>query len=527
MAKAPQKNAKKPDHDHHWTILLVVIIAVLTTTTLMNLDHLKDDLHKIDGTINTDDGDEDINWDRYNITNLELSQSVEITKPGIYHLTGALSDGAVRINVGSEGVAKLILDQVSITNSAGPAIACYAADDLVIETIGENFLEDGADYAADLDTDVKGVIYSKSDLTFTGDGKLVIKANHEDGIVSKDDLKFVSGDYQITAKDDAIRGKDSVYIMAGNFNLTAGADAIKSTNETDHQKGFVLIKDGYFDLTATAKGIKAINSILIYGGDFNIKTRDDAIHSNNYLGISDGNFQITSGDDGFHADSELIIDGGNINIAQSYEGLEAQKITINHGKITIAALDDGINAGGGKDGSANNRPGAGAFDTDENCAITINGGDIAINASGDGIDSNGTLYFNGGSTIVDGPTSNNNGALDAGLGAYIFGGEVVAVGANGMAVALSSDSPIFNLSIYFSTTHPAGTSLTIKDSVGQTIISHTTAKAFSHATIGSDRFTLGETYTIYIDGSTYQSFTISGTTTTLGQNPGDFRDFRR
>ena len=519
---------KRVNFSSDWLILFVVIIASLTTTIIMNLNHVDDGVNKVEGTISADNGDQKINWDRYRTTNVVLDQTLEIKESGIYHLTGNLSDGLINISVGDEGVVKLILDNASITNSNGPAIACYSADDLVIELIGENNIKDSANYSTDLDEDVKGAIYSKADLTFSGDGKLIIEANHEDGIVSKDDLKIAGGVYQIAAKDDGIRGKDSVYITDGIFNIEAESDTIKSTNETDDGKGFVLIENGEFNLTASAKGIKAINSILIHGGIFEIDSYDDAIHSNNYIGINGGDIKISSGDDGIHADRELIIDGGDISISKSYEGLEAQKITISSGEIAITSSDDGINAGGGSDGSANNRPGAGAFNVDENCEITIGGGNITINASGDGIDSNGAIHFDDGKVIVDGPTNNGNGALDVGSEAYINGGEVVAVGSSGMAVALSSNSSVFNLSVYFSSTYEAGTTLTIKDSTDQTIISHTSRKPFSHATIGSDKFALDKTYTIYINDSIYQTFTISDITTTLGKNQNNFNNnFRR
>ena len=44
--------------------------------------------------------------------------------------------------------------------------------------------------------------------------------------------------------------------------------------------------------------------------------------------------------------------------------------------------------------------------------LTINGGYIAVDALGDGIDINGTVEMTGGIVLVNGPTANNNGALD-------------------------------------------------------------------------------------------------------------------
>ncbi|MBQ3413674.1 carbohydrate-binding domain-containing protein [Candidatus Saccharibacteria bacterium] len=512
-----------------WVAGGAALVAMVGVAVGLNLyyHHNGDNAANIAGSIDIDNGDTKINWNRYNTTEVnldEVSGVYNITESGTYILTGSL-DGVVTVNADkNEGVVRLILNNATIKNASGPAIACYSADDLVIELEGENVVADGATYDAKYDEDVTGAIYSKSDLSFTGDGSLYVTANYQDGIVGKDDLKFNSGTYKITAKDDAVRGKDSVYVVDGDFTISAGSDGFKSTNETDTGKGFILIENGKFALTTGAKGIKAINSILIYSGDFTINSTDDAVHSNNYIGITGGTFAITSGDDGMHADARLIVDGGKITITKSYEGLEAQKISINGGEISIVANDDGINAGGGADASATNRVGAGTFDADENCELVINGGTLYVNAAGDGLDSNGYLYINGGEVVVDGPTNNGNGALDAGAGIVMNGGTAIAVGASGMAETLGSSSSIYNISVYFTSTLSKGTSIEIKDTSGNTVISHVAAKTFNHLAAGTNKFVKDGTYTIYVNGEKYQEFTISDVTTVVGNATNNFQN---
>lgn len=459
-----------------WGLFSLSLVVLLVAAVIVNGFHSGTTVEQIVSGINVDNGDTKINWERYNNYDVELSETYTITGSGVYHLTGSIADGAVIINTNSEGVVKLILDNVSVKNSNGPAIACYAADDLVIELVGENVLEDGVKYSNVFDEDVKGAIYSKADLTFQGDGVLKLTANYQDGIVSKDDLKINSGTYYITASDDAIRGKDSVYIVDGILVITARGDGIKSTNDTTSGKGFVLIENGSIELSV--------------------------------------------GDDGIHAERSLIINNGNINIVKSYEGLEAQNILIQDGDIKIYASDDGINAGGGSDATSENSRGGGAFDSDANCVLTIEGGSVYINASGDGVDSNGYIHFNGGSVVVDGPTNNGNGALDSGISINQTGGTVIAVGSSGMAETLGESSSIYNISVFFETSQKAETKVTIKDSSGKTLIRHIAAKAFNHLAAGTEAFELGETYTIYLDGEKYQSFTISGITTTIGNSGG-------
>ena len=519
--KLPKADAKKQREPRKidWRIIVagVLLIGALVAAIVLNLNSTPENASKITQAIEVDNGDLKINWDRYPTYEMALEGSLEIINPGTYHLTGELTDGMISVKA-NDGVVRLILDNVTIKNSHGPAILCDSAEDLVIELVGENYVEDGTEHAAEIDTDARGVIYSKDDLTFQGDGKLTVSANFEDGIVGKSDLKFNGGTYAITAVDDGIRGTDSVYIVDGNFSVNATSDAIKSTNETDSKKGFVLIENGNLAVKAGAKGIKAINTILIYNGEISVEAYDDTVHSNNYVGIVNGTLNLTSGDDGVHADRELIIDGGTITVAKSYEGLEAQAVTINGGKINVAASDDGINAGSGADNSSANRPGANTFDADENCVISINGGEIYINASGDGIDSNGSIRFNGGTVLVDGPTNNGNGALDSGTDIEIQGGTVIAAGSSGMAQTLGANSGIFNLSIYFDTAQAGGTKVTIKNASGETILEHTPAKTFSHIAAGSEKLSPGETYTIYLNDTEYTYFTISEVTTTIGNS---------
>ena len=510
------RRRERKTFDPRWAILLVLLISVFTTAIIVNSDHLNEGADKIESGLDIDNGDTKINWSKYSTTEIRLEDSLNITTAGIYHLTGTLRSGEVKISVKENEPVKLILDNVSITNTEGPAINCESADDLVIELVGESTLTDGEKYNINYGEDVTGAIYSKADLTFEGDGTLVVTANYQDGIVSKDDLKFVSGSYDIAAVDDAIRGKDSVYIENGNFKLSSEADAIKTTNEENPRKGFVLIEDGNFNIEAAGKGVEATNNILVNKGNFIIGSTDDAIHSNNYIGIVDGNISIATNDDGMHADKELIIDGGTINVSKSYEGLEAQKVTINNGEISIISSDDGINAGGGADSSAETGPNNDPFKSDENCILSVNNGNIYINASGDGVDSNGWLYINGGSVVVDGPTNDGNGALDSGMGVVINGGEVLAIGSSGMAETPSSASGIVSVNVYLPTTRPAGTKIEIKDSSNKLIFTHDSAKTFSFISASSPAFNIGEEYTIYLDDEEYQSFTITEITTIVG-----------
>jgi len=316
-------------------------------------------------TIDIDNGDLKIDWSTYPEYDLDLSENATIAKGGIYHVAGELEDAPLVINAGNDKV-KLVLNNVSIKNSKGPAIVCYAADDLVIELKGENVLHDGNKYDSSYDDDVKGVIYSKADLTFEGSGSLILTANYQDGIVGKDDVKFNSGNYTITAADDAIRGKDSVYIVNGDFNITSRSDGIKSTNAEIAGKGFVLIENGHIKIAAGDDAIHAEKNLYIYNGNIDITKSYEGLEAADVT-LYGGNIKITSSDDGINGTEVINITGGDIYVNASGDGIDSNGyVYINGGNLTV-------------DGPTNN--GNGALDS-ENGIIVKGGTVVAVGASG-------------------------------------------------------------------------------------------------------------------------------------------------
>lgn len=309
-------------------------------------------------------------WSDYDVNEISLTDTLEITKAGIYKLTGTISDGLIKIN--TDGNVKLILNGVSITNSSGPTIYVENADNVEIETVGgtTNTLTDGKTYTG-YEEDVDACIFSKDDLILSGNGTLKVVANYQDAIASKDDLKITGGTYDIKASDDAIRGKDSLEITDGKFTIDAGGDALKSTNETDANKGFILISGGEFNINSKSDGLDAISNIEINGGTFDITAREGI--EGTYVKINDGTINISASDDGINASNKS-------NASQV-------KIEINGGNINI-------------------KMGAGDTDAiDSNGDILITGGVINITASSP-FDYDGNAEHTGGTITVNGTTTN-------------------------------------------------------------------------------------------------------------------------
>ena len=558
-------------------IILIILVVILSTTLIFyfknkNSNSSKKDIANIDTNIKIDNGDEDIDWDSMKTTKVTLSKSLDITKEGVYVLTGTISNGSITVN--TDGNVKLILNGVNITNNSGPAILVLCAKNIVIETTKRttNNLEDGSNYS---NIDYDGCIYSKDDLILQGDGILNVTSNYSDAIVSTDDLKIVSGTYNIKSQDDGIRGKDSVYILDGTINVESNADGIKSTNDTDSTKGFVYIKngtfvinsvedaiqaqtkliidEGNFDITTnggsgqsgsavdksfgnkstydetSSKGLKSESNLVIKGGTFKIDSKDDAIHSNGDVGISKATIEISSCDDGIHADSSVIIESGTINITKSYEGIEGKNITVNSGEISLVSSDDGFNVSGGNDSSSmNGRPGQnGGMDADSGGILTINGGTIYVSSNGDGLDSNGSIVMTDGVVYVDGPTNNGNGSLDYNGTFNISGGSLLAVGSSGMAQSTSTSSSQISIQYYLSNNY--SDKFMIEDSDGNVIIEYSPKKTYQNVVYSSGDLKEGETYILKIDGNSVGTITANSIVNSNGNgsNYGMQRGYRR
>nr|WP_319399422.1 carbohydrate-binding domain-containing protein [uncultured Carboxylicivirga sp.] len=521
------------------------------------------------------DEDIDYEWDSSNGTLIALEATsiyvegsgvtvsgtvATIDSGGYYTVTGTLNDGQLRVNTTDTESVHIQLNGASITCSNNAAIFIEDSEKTIIMLADDtyNSLTDGSSYGNE--EDANAALYSKSDLTLYGNGTLIVKANYNDGITSKDGLIISGGNYNIIAADDAIRGKDYLIIKDGIFDIEAGGDGFKSDNE-DNGTGYIAIdysecnivcdgdgiqatsdlsisagyytiecaggSTGYLAADASAKGLKAGSSLIIDGGSFTINTPDDAIHSNDAIIINGGTSEIAAGDDAIHADNTLEINDGYYSISECYEGVESNVITINGGSVVLHSSDDGINAANGSGGMGGG-----------NSTLAINGGFIAVYASGDGIDVNGSATMTSGTVLVHGPISNGNGPLDYDGTFSISGGILVAAGSSGMAQAPSSSSQASVL-INFTSSNAGNTMFNLQSAAGDEIITFTPGKTYQSIVISSPDINVGSSYSAYLNGShsgseneglytngvyssgnQYTSFTANSTTTTIGSSSG-------
>ncbi len=480
---------------------------------------------------------------------------LKITAAGTYILCGK-SDSYIEVAAGENDKIQLVLNGAEIKNSGGPALYISSADKVYLTLADgtKNILSDGNEYTFSQDDGLDATLFSRADLCINGNGTLDIEGNQKHAVVSKDDLVITGGKLNITAQAVALDGKDCLKIGGGTLNLSAGTDGMRSSNTEEGERGYIYIADGKINIksqndavqaetvlridggeitaqsgggsenasykdggwndrwmmppeqngsntetTESAKGLKAAAKVNILGGTITLDTADDTVHSNGDIEITGGRFSLFSGDDGMHADGSLKISGGEITLQKSYEGLEGSEIVISDGKIDLTSSDDGINAAGGNDGSAlGGRPGMGHFES-TNGSIEISGGYLFIKAAGDGVDSNGSLTVSGGVTLVSGPETQGNGALDYAADAKITGGTFIATGSSGMASGFTSaenqGAIIVNVAAQSS-----GTSVALCD--GEKIIAaFTPSKAYSSVVVSAPKIEKGKTYSLILGGN--------------------------
>lgn len=432
--------------------LFVAVILTLCSAVGCEKTHKDNDLSSIASEIEAEDID--VGYEESDAVNIKLNGTsaditgigaaekdgiITITSAGTYVLSGEMTNGRVVVDTDKNSKVKIVLNNASINCSDNAPVFIQKADKVFItlEEGTENTLTDGESYnLGEDDSNVDGAIFSRSDLTFNGSGKLTIKANYKHGIVCKDDLIITGGEYTVTSASGGIYGKDSIQISEGTFDINAGSNAVKSSNNEESDKGAIKITGGTFNLTAGNDGIEAAGILEIQDGEFNITTgggsENASMNSNGKPNENWGNWggnmpdmQTPNGDmakpDGkpnddimfqstanntsdeetasdsesdsakaLKAEQQINIKGGTFNIDSSDDSVHCNgDIVFSGGSLTLLSGDDGVHADGNlliTDGRINVEK---SYEGLEGVTVEIQGGDIRVNASDDGINAAG------------------------------------------------------------------------------------------------------------------------------------------
>ena len=219
-----------------------------------------------------------------------------ITEPGRYRLSGTLDNAQLRVAVEKNEIVELVFAGINITNQSSAPLYIESADKVFIELASgtENFLTDAKTYLFPEGGDKPNAcLYSSEDLTFSGTGALTVKANYNNGIGSKNDLKIEDGNITVEAAKNALKGNQSVKIKGGTVTLK-GMDGIKS-DEVVEGEGIVEITGGVVSIVASDDGIQAYNGITIANGaNVTVDAADQDLNCDNAANISVASDALTS-----------------------------------------------------------------------------------------------------------------------------------------------------------------------------------------------------------------------------------------
>lgn len=504
---------------------------------------------------------------------------VVISSTGVYVISGTLDDGSITVDADDAAKIWLYFNDVNITCQDNAALIIENADKVFL-TLAEgqdSVLMSGSEYETSAtEAGIDGVIYARDDLTINGAGSLTISGGPAHGITANDDLVITGGNLTVTSVKDAIHVNDSLRMTNTVMTLDAGDDAI----QVDNEGGFIYIESGEFNITAADEGIAAEGHITIDGGDFKIAVGtgqgSHGIKSGDTVTVNDGTIDITSCYEGIQA-SYIDITGGDITINSVDDGLNASSGDGGFG-MGFGMGGPGMGGTGGQgmrqrgsynasdtettetgEASEGEKPELGEMpegempegekpelgempegeqpqsgDTsDEDMStvetpwIHISGGTLTIlNDSGrdaDGIDSNGDIIISGGTIRVSLTGDGGNNAIDCatenGGVCEISGGNIIACGSSQMAEGFGSSSTQCSVLYNLQTGAEAGTTLTLRDSDGNVLMSYEVPNAFTSVNISCPEMELGETYTISV-GETEETVTLEEITTTSGAAGG-------
>ena len=231
---------------------------------------------------------------------------VTIRKAGTYLLSGTLEEGQLLVDAEEGAEIILIFDGFKISNSTDAPLLFESGSSITL------VLKDGSKNAV---TDLRSsaeenqaAIYTKSDLTISGNGTFDVTGTAE----------------------DAIHSKTNVTVQGGTINLKAGDDAI-------HADETLTILDGKVTVLESEEGLEGL-VVDIQGGDITVNASDDGLNASDGSGSDKAPGQATEG-------AEIRISGGVLTVKAGGDGIDSNgDLIISGGTVVVDGPSDGGNA---------------------------------------------------------------------------------------------------------------------------------------------------------------------------------------
>ncbi len=376
------------------------------------------------------------------------------------------------------------------------------------------------------------------------------------GLKATGTLLISDGTFTIDSADDAVHSNASITINGGTFEIATGDDGFHADETLTVTAGTISISESY-------EGLEALD-LVISGGDINLTASDDGLNAaggtdssgtggirgdDSFGGNNAGQQEFSDdennqnsqdkpdsqsapddqnipdapdgqsapgGQNGDAPDGQGAPDGQNGSGAPGGQGAPGDQSsqTVLDGQQMQARQDNseqsiqtkqdstGSDSGQTRQGGRGGMGGMGGMSSSSNGSIEISGGTIYIQASGDGIDANGSLTISGGTITICGPTQGDTATLDYDTSGIITGGTFIGTGAASMAQTFSdSEQGVITVKVG---NQSAGTTVTLTDQEGNTIISHTPELSYAIVIISTPDIVSGETYTLTVGSSSQE-----------------------
>ena len=381
-----------------------------------------------------------------------------------------------------------------------------------------------------------------------------VKAKNADN-AELGNIYIAGGIFTIEAEQDGFHATGSIVVDDGTITVNSGDDGFHAELDTIIRGGTILVEK-------SNEGLEG-KRVVVNGGDITVNASDDGINAANSgddganaANSGDGGVNAAnSGDDGANAtnpganaagsgdddsnaassndDSSAVVNSGDDgSISGAADGKEPPQMppdTENGSDMQPSQDFDPENAPSGGNAPQNFDPGNAPSDGDapqmmqggpggggnSELYIKITGGTLTVSADGDGLDSNGGLLVTGGTTIVYGPTSDGDSALDYDGSAIVSGGILAAIGSAGMVESFDEASTQPVITYYCTETQSADTTITLTDSDGSALFTVTPEKAYASIVLTCPEMKLDATYTLAA-GTDNEEITLTDIITTAG-----------
>ena len=263
-------------------------------------------------------------WERHTESEAAAHTVVNITAPGAYRISGKLSAGQIRVDLGEDAyddetaVVELILSDADITCSVAPAVLFM------------NVYECDGDWSAD--TAQPEVDTGKAGANLILEGENTVTGSHIAKIYQDKE-----GEKKLWKQDGAIYSYMSMNVFGpGKLDLTADNEGLDTELHLTINGGEIAIRSDNDGINTNEDGVSVTT---INGGNIHIiaglGAEGDGVDSNGYLVINGGTVVSAANpgaDAGLDSDLGSFINGGFViamGSAMDWAESDSQQVTMN------------------------------------------------------------------------------------------------------------------------------------------------------------------------------------------------------